>query len=53
LARKELNPDNAVEYLKRLRPEAKKRAREYIEKAPQRVRTGIRAAIIANWDSIW
>jgi len=51
--RKKLNGENAVEYLKGLRPEMKDRAREYIEKAPEQVQTRIRAAITDGWDSIW
>jgi hypothetical protein len=52
-ARKELNEGNVIEYLRRLRPEMKDRAREYIVKAPEQVQTRIRAAIIENWYDIW
>lgn len=52
-ARAELNAENTVEYLRRLRPEMKERAREYIEKAPAQVRTPIRETITARWDDLW
>ena len=52
-AREELNEESAIDYLMRLRPEMKDRAREYIEKAPEQVQTRIRAAIIDSWDDIW
>lgn len=52
-ARRELNADNAISYLEGLRPELKERAREYIERAPEQVRTEIGTAIHDAWDSIW
>jgi len=52
-ARKELNAENAISYLKDLRPEIKKRAKEYIEKAPGQTRTRIRDALQDAWGSIW
>lgn len=42
---KELNRHNVIEYLRSLRSEERKRAREYIEKAPSQVITKIRHKI--------
>jgi hypothetical protein len=52
-ARKELNADNVISYLGSLRPAAKDRAREYLEKTPEQARTKIGATIQTVWDSIW
>ncbi|NPV60376.1 MAG: hypothetical protein HPY75_12070 [Actinobacteria bacterium] len=52
-ARRELNAENVVAYLKSLKPEFKERAREYLEMLPERARTSLAAAVRERWDEIW
>jgi hypothetical protein len=52
-ARKDLNPDNLISYLRGLRPEIKDRAWEYLQKVPGQSRTRITVAVQDARDSIW
>lgn len=52
-ARRELNPENVVAYLRGLRPEIKEKARDYLEKIPPRIITPILTAVREAWGVIW